>query len=130
MVHKNPKCSALPSNVASKEQLRKVFFDCDIDDNSILTKEEIKKAFDRFGSAFPGFRSVWIKIRTDASAWRSLTTSLTTPINVDTSTLVNYKLRAYALVTQSESLRFRSLLLSLVLCFVYHQSLVMFRYGF
>ncbi|KAK8492958.1 hypothetical protein V6N13_103476 [Hibiscus sabdariffa] len=57
MVHNNPKCSALLSNAASKEQLRKVFFDCDIDDNTILTKEEIKNAFDRFGSAFPSFRA-------------------------------------------------------------------------
>ncbi|KAE8714399.1 putative Calcium-binding EF-hand family protein [Hibiscus syriacus] len=50
-----------PRTAAGKQELRKVFMDCDIDDNRILTKEEIKKAFDRFGSFFPGFR-----------AWRAL----------------------------------------------------------
>ncbi|PPE01784.1 hypothetical protein GOBAR_DD01164 [Gossypium barbadense] len=57
MVYNVPKGSELPN----KKQLRKVFLDCDVDDNSVLTEEEIKNAFDRFGSLFPGFR-----------AWRAL----------------------------------------------------------
>ena len=46
-----------PSSRATKQQLRKVFLDCDADDNMVLTKEEVEKAFDRFGSLFPGFRA-------------------------------------------------------------------------
>ncbi|XVF64037.1 hypothetical protein PTKIN_Ptkin09bG0135000 [Pterospermum kingtungense] len=41
----------------SRQKLRKVFLECDVDDDCVLTKEEIKKAFDRFGSLFPGFRT-------------------------------------------------------------------------
>lgn len=58
MVYKysNPK-GGDPSPRASKQQLRKVFLDCDVDDNNVLTKEEIKNAFDRFGALFPSFRT-------------------------------------------------------------------------
>ncbi|OMO74801.1 hypothetical protein CCACVL1_13986 [Corchorus capsularis] len=47
---------------ASKQQLRKVFLDCDVDDDKVLTKEEVKVAFDRFGALFPGFRA-WKALR-------------------------------------------------------------------
>ncbi|EOY14493.1 Calcium-binding EF-hand family protein, putative [Theobroma cacao] len=43
------------------QQIRKIFLDCDIDGNKVLTKEEIKHAFDRLGAAIPGYR-----------AWRGL----------------------------------------------------------
>lgn len=51
-----------PRPTVSRQKLRKVFLECDKDDNSILTREEIKKAFDRFGSLFPGFRT-WKALR-------------------------------------------------------------------
>ncbi|OMO74804.1 hypothetical protein COLO4_26490 [Corchorus olitorius] len=52
-----PKPIEEPSYRASKQQLRKVFLDCDVDDNKVLTKEEVKAAFHRLGALFPGFRA-------------------------------------------------------------------------
>ncbi|XVE70053.1 hypothetical protein DITRI_Ditri10aG0040600 [Diplodiscus trichospermus] len=57
MVYHVPKGPDTSRSTASKQQLRKVFLACDVDDNSVLTKEEIKNAFDRCGALFPGFRA-------------------------------------------------------------------------
>ena len=45
----------------SEEQIRKIFLDCDTDGNKVLSKEEIKLAFDRLGAYIPAYR-----------AWRAL----------------------------------------------------------
>ncbi|XWS21177.1 hypothetical protein CRYUN_Cryun30bG0033000 [Craigia yunnanensis] len=57
MVYNVLKGADLSRTTASKQKLRKIFLDCDVDDNGVLTREEIKNAFDRFGALFPGFRA-------------------------------------------------------------------------
>ncbi|TYH83206.1 hypothetical protein ES332_D02G116500v1 [Gossypium tomentosum] len=41
----------------SKQQLRKLFLDCDGDGDGLLTKEEKKKAFRNLGAVIPGYRA-------------------------------------------------------------------------
>ncbi|EOY14492.1 EF-hand domain - like 10 [Theobroma cacao] len=41
----------------SKLQLRKLFLDCDANNDGILTKEEIKKAFHNLGALLPRYRA-------------------------------------------------------------------------
>ncbi|XWS14688.1 hypothetical protein CRYUN_Cryun35bG0030700 [Craigia yunnanensis] len=41
----------------SKQQLRKIFLDCDANSDGFLTKEEIKKAFNHLGAVIPGYRA-------------------------------------------------------------------------
>ncbi|XVE70052.1 hypothetical protein DITRI_Ditri10aG0040500 [Diplodiscus trichospermus] len=44
-----------------EEQIKKIFLDCDTDRNKVLSKDEIKHAFERLGALIPGYR-----------AWRAL----------------------------------------------------------
>ncbi|XWS21176.1 hypothetical protein CRYUN_Cryun30bG0032900 [Craigia yunnanensis] len=39
------------------EQIRKIFLDCDIDGDKVLSKDEIKSAFERLGALIPGYRA-------------------------------------------------------------------------
>ena len=41
----------------SKQELRKLFLDCDANNDGLLTKEEIKKAFNNLGAVIPGYRA-------------------------------------------------------------------------
>ncbi|XVF39955.1 hypothetical protein PTKIN_Ptkin01aG0074400 [Pterospermum kingtungense] len=43
------------------DQIRKIFLACDIDGNKVLSRDEIKLAFDRLGAYIPAYR-----------AWRAL----------------------------------------------------------
>ncbi|XWS24248.1 hypothetical protein CRYUN_Cryun28dG0084800 [Craigia yunnanensis] len=39
------------------DKIRKIFLDCDIDGNKVLSREEIKLAFNRLGAFIPAYRA-------------------------------------------------------------------------
>ncbi|KAJ9186722.1 hypothetical protein P3X46_002265 [Hevea brasiliensis] len=41
----------------TEDQLRKIFMQFDVDHDSVLSRDEIKKAFDSLGAWFPGYRA-------------------------------------------------------------------------
>ncbi|XVF39954.1 hypothetical protein PTKIN_Ptkin01aG0074300 [Pterospermum kingtungense] len=51
---KDPKGAVAPYDA---NLIRDIFLACDLDDDKVLTKEEIKLAFNRLGSRNPAFRT-------------------------------------------------------------------------
>ncbi|OMO78948.1 Calcium-binding EF-hand [Corchorus capsularis] len=58
---------SFPQTFISKQQLRKLFLDCDSNNDGFLTKDEIKKAFQKLGAVIPGYRAWEGMKRADAN---------------------------------------------------------------
>jgi Ca2+-binding EF-hand superfamily protein len=57
-VKKNkPREPKLPVSQLTKEQLRAIFMESDINKDGVLSKKELKQAFGRLGALIPAFRA-------------------------------------------------------------------------
>ncbi|KAG5230914.1 calcium-binding protein [Salix suchowensis] len=50
---------AIPSSQLSEDQLIKIFRRFDTNEDGLLSKEEVKRAYNMLGKSFPGVRAWW-----------------------------------------------------------------------